>query len=206
MYQPDKYRKKGSGYIFDFINAHPFATLVLQGDDLLATHVPVLTKGNSEEFILYAHIARSNRQYDFLQDGLQALLIFQGPHDYISSSWYKEKDISTWDYSAVHVNVNLKIQSQKELEDSLQNLVRRFEKDQKNPIFYGDLPQKMLEEHLPLIKGFWMEPVKIQGIAKLHQGFQKEDIQSITRHLEQQGDALSLELNKNIKKEHGTDY
>ena len=206
MYQPEKYRKNDPDYLFDFIKAHPFATLVLQGKNLLATHIPVLTKGNSENFILYAHIAKNNEQYDVLQDGSQALVIFQGPHAYISSSWYKEPDISTWNYSAVHVNVNIKMQSQEELEDSLQNLVRHFERDQKNPILYGDLPQKMLTEHLPLITGFWMEPLKIQGIAKLHQGFQKEDIHSITRHLEEQGDTLSSELSKNIKKEHGTNY
>ncbi|MGB7843709.1 MAG: FMN-binding negative transcriptional regulator [Salinimicrobium sp.] len=206
MYQPEKYRKNDPDYLFDFIKAHPFATLVLQGKNLLATHIPVLTKGNSENFILYAHIDKNNEQYDVLQDGSQALVIFQGPHAYISSSWYKEPDISTWNYSAVHVNVNIKMQSQEELEDSLQNLVRHFERDQKNPILYGDLPQKMLTEHLPLITGFWMEPLKIQGIAKLHQGFQKEDIHSITRHLEEQGDTLSSELSKNIKKEHGTNY
>ena len=62
----------------------------------------------------------------------------------------------------------------------------------------------MVEDHLPLITGFWCEPTKIQAIAKLHQGFDRDDIHSVTRHLEERKDPLSSELSKNIKKEHGT--
>ncbi|MGB7785229.1 MAG: FMN-binding negative transcriptional regulator [Salinimicrobium sp.] len=206
MFQPNKYKKKDQQYIFEFIKAHPFATFVLNGNELLATHIPVLVKGTPEKFTLYGHIAQANEQYNFLKDGLEALVIFQGPHAYVSSSWYKEKDISTWDYSAVHVNVKLRIQSREELISSLDELVGHFEKGEKNPIFYRDLPQQMLDDHLPLITGFWMEPQRVQAIAKLHQGFQKEDIKSVTSHLEQREDGLSSELSKNIKKEHGTDH
>jgi transcriptional regulator len=203
MFQASKYQKKDPRYIFDFIQAHPFATFVLKGKNLLATHIPVLLKGDAEKFTLYGHIARANEQYVYLEDGLEALLIFHGAQAYVSSSWYKDKDISTWDYSAVHINVKLKIQTQEELVQSLKNLVRRFEKEEKNPVFYEDLPQEMIQDHLPLITGFWCEPVKIQAIAKLHQGFDKDDIHSVTSHLENRQDSLSLELSKNIKVEHG---
>ena len=206
MFQPKKYLKKDPGYIFDFIKNHPFATFVLNGDNILATHIPVLVKGDPGSFQLYAHIAQANEQYKYLKDGLEALVIFHGAHGYVSSSWYKDIDISTWDYSAVHVNVKLKLQSRPELEESLQNLITRFEKDQKKPVLYKDLPKEMLEDHLPLITGFWMEPVKVQAIAKLHQGFEKSDVHSVTKHLEARQDPLSSELSKNIKKEHGTDH
>ncbi|MFD2516987.1 FMN-binding negative transcriptional regulator [Salinimicrobium flavum] len=204
MFQPDKYQKKDRQYIFDFIKAHPFATFVIKGKELLATHIPILLKGNAENFILYGHIAEANEQYRHLKNELEGLLIFHGAQGYVSSSWYKNVDISTWDYSAVHVNVNLKIQSREELVESLKNLVHRFEKDQDDPVYYEDLPEEMIEDHLPMITGFWCEPTKIQAIAKWHQGYDKDDIHSVTRHLEMRGDPLSSELSKNIKKEHGT--
>lgn len=206
MFQPKKYLKKDPGYIFEFIKAHPFATFVLNGEKILATHIPVLVKGTPEKFQLYGHIAAANEQYKYLKDGLEALVIFQGAHGYVSSSWYKDIDISTWDYSAVHVNVKLKLQSRQELEESLENLIAHFEKDQKNPVLYKDLPKQMLEDHLPLITGFWMEPIKVQAIAKLHQGFDKDDVHSVTRHLEERQDPISKQLSKNIQKEHGTDH
>lgn len=204
MFKPEKYVKEDPEYIFDFIQAHPFATFVIKGRELLATHIPVLIKGNAENFTLYGHIAEANEQYQYLRDDLEGLLIFHGAQGYVSSSWYREVNISTWDYSAVHVNVKLKLQSREELVDSLKNLVHHFEKNQDDPLLYEKLPQEMIEDHLPLITGFWCEPVKIQAIAKLHQGFEKDDIHSVTRHLDRRGDASSSALSKEIKKEHGT--
>lgn len=206
MFRQKKYLKNDPDYIYDFIDHHPFATFVLQGEEILATHIPVLLEGTPEKFTLYGHIAEANEQYKFLKDGVEALLIFHGAHGYVSSSWYKDVNISTWDYSAVHVNVRLRLQSREELEDSLRHLIKRFEKDQKCPVYYEDLPQKMIEDHLPLIMGFWCEPVKIQAIAKLHQGFDKDDVHSVSRNLEERKDPLSPTLSRNIKKEHGTDY
>ena len=202
MFQPKKYQKKDPEYIFEFINRHPFATFVLKGEDLLATHIPILAEGTPEKFRLYGHIAHSNDQIRYLKDGAEALLIFHGAHGYVSSSWYKEKDISTWDYSAVHVNVEISLQNDGELEASLENLVRHFETSQKNPLYYKDIPKKMIEEHLPLITGFWCEPKKVQAIAKLHQGFQKEDIHSVITNLERTGIGMDSELGQNIKEEH----
>ncbi len=202
MYQPKKYIKKDPGYIFNFITENPFATFILLGDRLLATHIPVLIEGTADDFKLYSHIANHNEQFDFLQDGMEALLIFQGAHDYISSSWYKEKDISTWDYSAVHVNVQIRLQSQRELAGSLRNLVYKFEKDQESPLYFDDIPQQIIDDHLPCITGFWCEPFKIEAIAKLHQGTNNDDVRSVITHLEKGRSPLSCPLSQNIKKEH----
>lgn len=200
MYQPKKYKKQDPVYLFEFIKQHPFASFILKGERLLATHIPVLVEGNPQKFRLYSHIANHNEQLQYLKNDAEALMIFQGAHGYVSSSWYQEKDISTWDYSAVHVNVKLKLQTREELETSLENLVHRFEKNQTKPLYYKDLPKQMLEDHLPLITGFWAEPVKIEGVAKLHQTYNKEDVESVIDHLSE-GDALSRELSKNIKEE-----
>lgn len=202
MFQSKKYRKEDSSYIFEFITRHPFATFVLKGEELLATHIPILVEGTPEKFRLYGHIAHSNEQIQHLNDGTEALIIFHGAHGYVSSSWYKEKDISTWDYSAVHINVSIKLQTQKELETALENLVHHFERPQEKPLLYKDIPKKMIDEHLPLITGFWCEPKKVQAIAKLHQGFQKEDIHSVITNLERTGNEMASELGQNIREEH----
>ena len=200
MYQPKKYKKQDPEYLYEFIKQHPFASFILKGNRLLATHIPVLLEGDSQNFRLYAHIANHNEQLQFLKNDAEALMIFQGAHGYVSSSWYQEKDISTWDYSAVHVNVKLILQTREELETSLVNLVHRFEKDQSNPLYYKDIPKQMLDDHLPLITGFWAEPFKIEGVAKLHQSYKKKDVESVIHHLSE-GDALSKELSKNIREE-----
>lgn len=200
MYQPKKYKKQDPEYLFKFIKEHPFATMVLQGERLLATHIPVLIEGTPQDFKLYAHIANFNEMLPFLKDGVAVMLIFQGVHGYISSSWYEEKDISTWDYSAVHINANIKMQTSEELESSLEKLVHKFEKGQDKPLYYKDIPAKMLKENLPMITGFWCEPYKIEGVAKLHQSYKKQDVKSVVEHLEH-GCPLEKELSKEIKRE-----
>tara|TARA_R110000765_G_scaffold233400_1_gene336508 strand:- start:429 stop:1046 length:618 start_codon:yes stop_codon:yes gene_type:complete len=200
MYQPKRYQKNDSAYFKDFITAHPFATLVIQGERLLATHIPVLIDDSKPEIILFGHIANFNEQLNYLKENAEVLLIFQGANGYVSSSWYKEKDISTWDYSAVHVNAKIRLQTSSELESSLEKLVNHFEKKQENPLFYNDIPSDMLKEHLPLITGFWCEPFKIEGVAKLHQSYAEEDVQSSIEHLAKC--PSTVQLSKDIKKEH----
>lgn len=201
MYRPEKYKKDDKSFVFSFIQKNPFATFILNGKRLLATHIPVLAEGDENDFKLFSHIANHNEQLEYLKDGAEALVIFHGSHSYISSSWYQEKDISTWDYSAVHVNAKIKLQSREELKESLQKLVEHFEKGQENPLFYLDLPEQMLKEHLPLITGFWLEPYKVEGIAKLHQSYSKQDIKAVAGKLNSSGDSMKKELGAAMKKE-----
>lgn len=203
MYHKKNYVKENASYIFDFIKEHPFATFVLNGDRLLGTHIPVLAEGTPEQFRLFGHISdHFNEQKTFLKDGREALLIFHGPQAYVSSSWYQKKDISTWDYSAVHVNVKLTIQTDEELKNSLKELVQRFENDQKNPLYYDEIPQKMIEKQFPHITGFWGDPFKIEAVAKLHQGYHENDVESTIKYLESQDDSETRRLADSMRKEH----
>lgn len=198
MYQPQKYKKQDPEYIFKFIQQHPFATFVMQNEALQATHIPVLLEGKPKDFSLYSHIAKHNEMFSGLKNGAKALLIFQGEQAYVSSSWYAEKEISTWDYSAVHVSVEIQLQTKKELENSLEKLVQHFEENQHQPLFYKDLPKQLLAEHLPLITGFWAKPIQVKAIAKHHQGSKTSDVKRVIHHLSENG---NYQLAEEIKKE-----
>ena len=54
MYQPKKYKKQDPDYIYQFIEEHPFATIVLHGERLLATNIPVLIEGTPKNFKLFS--------------------------------------------------------------------------------------------------------------------------------------------------------
>ena len=198
MYQPKKYKKQDPEYIFKFIQQHPFATFVIQQQELQATHIPVLVEGNAEDFRLFSHIANHNELFSALKNGAKALLIFQGNHAYVSSSWYAQKDISTWDYSAVPVSVEIELQTTAELENSLEKLVNHFEKDQDQPLFYKNLPKPLVNDHLPLITGFWAKPLQINAIAKHHQGSSNKNVKNVIQHLSENG---NTSLAQEIKKE-----
>lgn len=183
MYQPEKYKNDSRDFIFKFIRNHPFATSIVQGGHLLATHIPVLVKGSPENFRLFGHIANHNPMRGYLKDNVEMLLIFKGPDAYISSSWYASPEIPTWDYVAVHINAMVNLQTPEELEIALRELITHFEKDSDLPIAPTEIPETIWKENFEDITGFWLDPFILKGIEKLHQGFGKKDIGNIAKEL-----------------------
>jgi transcriptional regulator len=81
------------------VRAHPFATLVTA--DLAATHMPCLVDEQSEGLAILGHVARADPVANALQGPL--LAIFQGPHGYVSASWYDSETIPTWNHVTLHL-------------------------------------------------------------------------------------------------------
>lgn len=81
------------------VRAHPFATLV--GSDLRATHMPCLVDEEADDLVVVGHVARADPFCNALNGPV--LAIFQGPHGYVSGSWYEEDTIPTWNYVMVHL-------------------------------------------------------------------------------------------------------
>lgn len=203
MYQPPKYKNDSPEFIFGFIQKHPFATLVLKGDHFLATHVPVLIDGPMENYRLYAHIANHNPMREFLIDKSEMLVVFKGPDAYISSSWYSIPEIPTWDYTAVHINATITVQTDSQLQTSLENLIKYFERDVANPLQPQSIPKQLWNENFKEITGFWLDPIQAVGIEKLHQGFEKKDIKNIAEKLNKERGCPMENLRDAINKKHG---
>ena len=82
------------------VRAHPFATIVTA--DLRATHMPcLLDDDDADGLTVLGHVAREDPAYEGLAEPL--LLIFQGPHGYVSASWYGSDTIPTWNHVTLHV-------------------------------------------------------------------------------------------------------
>ena len=81
------------------VRAHPFATLVTA--DLRATHMPCLVDEDADGLAILGHVARADPACAGL-DG-PVLAIFQGPHGYVSASWYAQDTIPTWNHVTLHV-------------------------------------------------------------------------------------------------------
>jgi transcriptional regulator len=107
--------------------AHPFATIVTA--DLRATHMPCLVDEDAEGLVILGHVARLDPAYDALDRSV--LLIFHGPHGYVSASWYERDTIPTWNYVTLHVRGTPDL-----LDDAmpvLQQTVDRFESAVEHP-------------------------------------------------------------------------
>src|SRR5258707_15799301 len=105
MYIPKAFREDDSKTLHAFMREYSFATLVTQQEGMpFASHLPfLLDAGQGPYGTLLAHMARANPQWHALDSAQEVLIIFQGPHAYISPSWYEvELSVPTWNYAAVH--------------------------------------------------------------------------------------------------------
>jgi len=103
MYSPTYNRVEDRAELVAFMRANGFAVLVTgTGGALHASHLPVRILETNEKIILDMHMAKNNPQWkEFFDD--EVMVVFAGPHAYVSPRWYEEKErVPTWNYAAVH--------------------------------------------------------------------------------------------------------
>jgi len=103
MYIPNAFREDDQATLVAFMRAHSFATLVSVVDGTpFATHLPLVISEESGQILLVGHLAKANPHWRALTAS-DSLVIFQGPHAYISPSLYEKREsVPTWNYIAVH--------------------------------------------------------------------------------------------------------
>src|SRR5512146_621475 len=91
-----------------FMRANPFTILVSNTTEgPFATHLPLVIRKNGNELILRGHVAKANPHWQHLEAEPRCLVIFHGPHSYISPTNYNAREnVPTWNYGAVHVYGN----------------------------------------------------------------------------------------------------
>ena len=70
------------------------------------------------------------------------LIIYQGAHAYVSSSWYEKENVPTWNYQAVHLYGEATVLNEQETIDGLKTLLTKYEQNRENQ-FYGIILQKI---------------------------------------------------------------
>lgn len=205
MYIPHSYRNENISEIEEFIRKNSFAILVSQVDGApWATHIPLELEHNKDGTSkLVGHLAKANDQSQSLSPGEEVLAIFNGPHSYVSSSWYKDEEVPTWNYIAVHVYGKVKIQTPQELRDSLKKLVDKYEANSEQPISVDSLSTRTMRQVRGII-GVEISIDKIQAAYKLSQG-RKHDHERIIRELEHKADAGSKAIAAEMQKRNASD-
>ncbi|PHG51785.1 FMN-binding negative transcriptional regulator [Bacillus toyonensis] len=184
---------------YETIEQNSFATLFSQHNgEPYATHLPLLL--NRETLTLYGHFARPNAQWKD-SENQQVLAIFQGPHSYISPSWYEtNKAVPTWNYVAVHVYGELEVvEDKQELLNSLQDLVHKYE-DPQSTYSLDDVDPDYMAGLSKGIVGFKIKINKIEGKAKLSQNHSIERRNLVVEKLEKVGSEGSKRIAELMRK------
>jgi len=190
MYIPRRYEEKDREKIFDFIKENSFGILISVNEEgvPIGTHIPLHhEKDETGKDILMGHISKGNEQRLALTDGARVLVIFPGPHAYVSPRWYTKLNVPTWNYISVHVYGTVKIIEGEALRAALSRLVDNYEQHLPRPVKVEEIPEKTFNDDFRGIVGFSILIDDIQAAYKLSQNRDEQSYHSVIDHL-QQGD------------------
>lgn len=181
MYIPDHFDVSDREEIFSFLEANAFGQLISNVDGRpTASHLPFLLADDRKS--LYCHLARQNSHWQHLE-GQQLLATFQGPHDYISPSWYQTAGVPTWNYQALHIYGHGRVfDDAGEIASVVEALSKRYESgfdEPWKPEYRGAM--------LKAIIGVEIEIEEIQCKYKLSQNRPAADHQSVIDRLDELG-------------------
>lgn len=134
--------------------------------------------------ILRGYFAYGNPQWRTFEACEDVLVMFQGPHAYISSSWYSRENVPTWNYQAVHMYGKASMLEKDELAEELTIMLEKYEKHRDNPVLWDKLSPKLLERELKGIVGFKIKVEDIQAAYKLSQNRNETDYMNIIEQLQ----------------------
>lgn len=197
MYTPEAFRADDLPRVHKLMQDYNFAALVTTQPDgaPVASHLPFVVdtqRGSYGNGTLLGHMARANQQWRSFDVEREVLVIFQGPHTYISPSWYEATlSVPTWNYAVVHAYGKPRIvEDATILYNMLHTLTEQSEAQFEQPWPF-DLPQDYVQKMLRGIVGFEIEITRLEGKFKLNQKRPRTDQVNVAATLQNSGDALS---------------
>jgi len=176
MYIPSANKIEDPRLIVELMRQNPFATLVSVADSVpVATHLPILV-GSEDPVVLCGHIARQNQHWKALASNQDSLVIFAGPHGYVSPRFYESRpNVPTWNYVSIHAYGSVElIDDEESALEHLEWMVGTFD-----PSLGESQPESMdksfLKKLLPGIVVFRILVHRIDAKAKLSQNKPEAD-------------------------------
>lgn len=180
MYIPEHFRNEDRATAVGFMRANPFAILVsISSDAPFATHVPVVIRETGTDLTIRGHVAKANPHWRHLEGEPNCLMIFHGPHAYISPSNYDTAEaVPTWNYGAVHIyGTATTFAEPVHLLNMLQDLIPTFDATYEQQ--WASLSEAYRQRMLNHIVGFEIAVSRLEAKFKLSQNRTRKEQQQI---------------------------
>jgi len=194
MYSPSYNRLEDRAELLEFMRANSFALLVTgTGGALQASHLPVMVKERDGKLSLDMHMARNNPQWqEFFDD--EVMVVFSGPHAYVSPRWYEEQErVPTWNYAAVHAYGIPRLIDEKKLKHENQRRLVAMLDPQWLPRFDALRPE-YVDHMLAGIVNFEIAVTRLDTRWKLSQNRSRREQELIAAELEKSPDSAERAL------------
>lgn len=192
MYCPETFAERRTESLRELIQGYPLATLVTQqGDQLEAHHIPLFLREREGTMTLHGHVARANPLWRVSRQE-EVLVIFQGPQQYISPSWYATKRetgrvVPTWNYLVAHVYGPLVVHDDPAwIRGQMESLTTQQESTLAEPWQVSDAPTEFTERLIEEVVGIEIPVIRWLGKWKVSQNQVPLNRESVQNHLRKQ--------------------
>lgn len=203
MYKMPEFTEANEVAVIGFIKANTFITLIGNHNNRsVATQVPVLVSEQDGKITLRGHIMRKTDHHIAFVNNPEALVLFTGPHCYVSASWYNERHIgSTWNYMTVHARGTVKLLDFDATKQLITDLTHKYEDGRQHPETVEKMPQEYVDGMVKAIAAFEIVLEDIYPLFKLSQNRNDESYKNIVNQLLATNDHGSEEIaNEMIKR------
>lgn len=190
MYIPKKFVEEDRDVLYDVIRRYDFALLICETEDgPMATHLPFRLEGGR----LVAHMARANPHWKSFDGEKKVLVVFQGPHCYVSPRWYESAPaVPTWNYVAVHVYGTPEIID--DLDAVKQGHAALVDHYEQGAWRLKDQGEDYVTGMARAIVSFRILIERIEGKFKLNQNKSAEDREKVISELKKSDDPLARDV------------
>ena len=169
-----------------FLQENSFASIfsALDNEIKFISKAPLLIKNKSTNLFLEGHLAKANPHVEHLRSNKSVSIVFDGPHGYISPTWYTTppKNVPTWNYASVLIKGTAELTDSKEwLKNSVLELSDFYEK---NSNWKDSVDQSYLNSLLGGIIGIRIKVDKLDSKFKLSHHKSDEELSSLIKNLE----------------------
>jgi transcriptional regulator len=201
MYKLPYFTEENQEAVFDFMQKNSFAIITGINEKIpVATHVPLNIKKDGDKIIFTGHMMKNTDHHKAFSQNENVLVIFTGPHCYVSAGWYVKKEVaSTWNYIDVHAHGKIKFTNEERTKEIIENITNKYEPPG-SPAAFNKLPVEYVDRLVKAIIGFTIDVSAIENVFKLSQNHDVATRKSIIENLIDRGDdnsnAIAMEMKK----------
>lgn len=189
MYVPRHFSEEDAAKLARLIAENSFGMLVTVAEGRpFASHIPFLYERDTN--VLLGHVARANPQWRHFSGDGEVLVVFQGPHAYISPSWYRAPGVPTWNYAVAHVYGRARaLEDPAAIKPIVERLTEKYERHNERP-WVPEYDPRMLNA----IVGVEVAVSEVQGKFKVSQNRPAADRAAVIAELEASGSEANIAL------------
>jgi len=202
MYKLSYFTENDDEAVIAFMKQHSFAVITAIGEQYpVATQVPLFIDVNEEgKIVLSGHIMRKTDHHKAFEKNSNVLVLFTGPHTYISASWYSNpQSASTWNYMTVQAKGKITLLDEVATYQAIKNITDHYE-GKETAAAFNKMDDEYIASMLKAIVAFSIEVETLENVFKLSQNKDEQNKKQIINSLQQRQDENSKMIAEEMMK------